>query len=496
MTETPADQPTAAALAAAAGVAELAAAAEADGPDSDGLLAALVRHEVALGHRLTMQFAAAGNAALDVAFGHAADAAAAKAADRQAARLGAAAARVMGNVRLTLRALDGRPATAAEGQFIGVRFEDEPACSPAEAERRLAAARAAAAGRGDAGPAAAVAAAPAEFAAALAAATQLAAEAGIAELAPATAAGLLRHEVAAAHRLAMRCGGRACRLLDQAEPEDDKTEALRLASASARLMLRGRQALAALPQLGPAPAGGPGGGSRRVAGYYWLGERNLLANSNTPADTDGCGRPAAAAGSRVSAPATGRQQGAAPTSEPALRRGRLRHGNPSGDYLAAPRCGARTRAGCACCQPAMANGRCRFHGGKSTGPRTEAGLARSRAARRTHGGYSAEIIDLCEAAAAHARRVAALRARFAAPASEDRRQKAARAGKPAAPAALIVPPAAVFGRRPSTPHAPVLAGHGVHPLFFMARRADLPSPAEAGFAKAGAPLRREGGSGK
>jgi hypothetical protein len=38
----------------------------------------------------------------------------------------------------------------------------------------------------------------------------------------------------------------------------------------------------------------------------------------------------------------------------------------------------------------MKNGRCRMHGGASTGPRTEAGLARVRAARTTHGGYSAE----------------------------------------------------------------------------------------------------------
>lgn len=31
----------------------------------------------------------------------------------------------------------------------------------------------------------------------------------------------------------------------------------------------------------------------------------------------------------------------------------------------APRCGARTRSGGACQQPAMKNGRCRLHGGKS-----------------------------------------------------------------------------------------------------------------------------------
>jgi hypothetical protein len=38
----------------------------------------------------------------------------------------------------------------------------------------------------------------------------------------------------------------------------------------------------------------------------------------------------------------------------------------------------------------MPNGRCRFHGGLSTGPRTAEGLARSRKARWRHGYYSAE----------------------------------------------------------------------------------------------------------
>jgi hypothetical protein len=40
--------------------------------------------------------------------------------------------------------------------------------------------------------------------------------------------------------------------------------------------------------------------------------------------------------------------------------------------------------------PAMANGRCRMHGGTSTGPRTAAGLEASRKARWKHGGYSAK----------------------------------------------------------------------------------------------------------
>src|SRR5215472_8000860 len=45
---------------------------------------------------------------------------------------------------------------------------------------------------------------------------------------------------------------------------------------------------------------------------------------------------------------------------------------------AAPRCGARSkRTGKPCRGAAMPNGRCKFHGGKSTGPRTPEGLERS-----------------------------------------------------------------------------------------------------------------------
>jgi hypothetical protein len=57
---------------------------------------------------------------------------------------------------------------------------------------------------------------------------------------------------------------------------------------------------------------------------------------------------------------------------------------------ASPRCGARTRAGLACKGPAMHNGRCRMHGGASTGPRTAEGLQRIKQARTIHGAYSAE----------------------------------------------------------------------------------------------------------
>ncbi len=95
----------------------------------------------------------------------------------------------------------------------------------------------------------------------------------------------------------------------------------------------------------------------------------------------------------------------ASSSLPPERRGRLRNGATPGDFLAAPRCNARTRAGNCCRQPAMQNGRCRMHGGLSTGPRTAEGRARCAAARRTHGFYAADTIALRRAAAAHCRRM-------------------------------------------------------------------------------------------
>lgn len=71
--------------------------------------------------------------------------------------------------------------------------------------------------------------------------------------------------------------------------------------------------------------------------------------------------------------------------------GRLKNGNPAGDFRLAPRCGAKTRAGDPCRQPAMANRRCRLHGGKATGPRTAAGRARCAAARVVHGERTATV---------------------------------------------------------------------------------------------------------
>ena len=57
------------------------------------------------------------------------------------------------------------------------------------------------------------------------------------------------------------------------------------------------------------------------------------------------------------------------------------------------RCGAKTRRGTACRRPASKrNGRCRLHGGASTGPRTEQGRAKIAAANTTTGQHTKAMI--------------------------------------------------------------------------------------------------------
>ncbi len=58
-----------------------------------------------------------------------------------------------------------------------------------------------------------------------------------------------------------------------------------------------------------------------------------------------------------------RYDAASPTKSQ-LGKNKPGNGNPQ----PAPRCGARTRQGTACRCPAMKNGRCRMHGGRSSGP--------------------------------------------------------------------------------------------------------------------------------
>lgn len=56
------------------------------------------------------------------------------------------------------------------------------------------------------------------------------------------------------------------------------------------------------------------------------------------------------------------------------------------------KCGAKARTNNyqPCRQPAMSNGRCRLHGGKCTGPKTEEGRWRVKQSNMKHGLYFAE----------------------------------------------------------------------------------------------------------
>ena len=55
------------------------------------------------------------------------------------------------------------------------------------------------------------------------------------------------------------------------------------------------------------------------------------------------------------------------------------------------RCGARTKTGGACQRPAVKRtGRCTRHGGKSTGPKTQAGRDKIAALHTTHGRLTKE----------------------------------------------------------------------------------------------------------
>ena len=63
-------------------------------------------------------------------------------------------------------------------------------------------------------------------------------------------------------------------------------------------------------------------------------------------------------------------------------------------FLQARRCGARSKRNNhqPCRQPAMKNGRCRLHGGLSTGPKTEQGKQKSARANLKCGHYTKAAI--------------------------------------------------------------------------------------------------------
>jgi hypothetical protein len=179
-------------------------------------------------------------------------------------------------------------------------------------------------------------------------------------------------------------------------------EGARIGNLALRAQDRVLRAALALQRLYTLIGGGNGGGTWTWARPDWLDAFPEM----TPENLAKANAAQKAADERHRREAEGEQPKL--HAAPGQRRGHLKNGNPAGDYLAAPRCGARTRTGGCCRQPAMANGRCRMHGGLSTGARSPEGQARARAARFVHGCRTAEIIDFCGAAARSARRLAML----------------------------------------------------------------------------------------
>ncbi len=307
---------------------------------------------------------------------------------------------------------------------------------------------------------------------------------------------LLAHQVAAGHSLMMRLAAIADSYVNYVQPAAMRDpylsrcpqEAVRLAHGAARLMERVRAGALALQRLGypgtadplppapPQPPRGPGRGPENNPDPSSPRSNPPPASAQMPPPA----RPAAAL----------------------LRRGRLNNGNPPGDFRASPRCGASTRAGHDCAQPAMSNGRCRFHGGKSTGPRTADGLARARTARFVHGFRSGALIKLRRDAAQTARELRRLtdiskQERFTTEGTETTEGRrfrylhiasgvnAVQARPMAAPRNLHTQPQSLRAENsdsvisvpsvvdlPSRSRQPIPAGHGVH-------RPDLPLPLDA-----------------
>ncbi len=72
----------------------------------------------------------------------------------------------------------------------------------------------------------------------------------------------------------------------------------------------------------------------------------------------------------------------------------LKNGNKPYDLRLHPHCGALKRKGGICKGKAMKNGKCRLHGGKSTGSITQAGKEKCANANFKSGLHSKEIMEM------------------------------------------------------------------------------------------------------
>jgi hypothetical protein len=397
-------------LAAACGASDLCAAAAIDAAEGDEFLHDRLADQMAGAHLLTMRMAALADRSINAAASGADQGGADRPLfDLAAARFAGAAARLNGRycrALQTLRTLAGPDADEEDVRWFGISTEKEMVSheeqmrriNRMESYRKL---QRRGKPNGKPGPERprADAAEQAALAAAEQAARSLVTDTGLDSLASPSSAQhmtLFAHQLAATHRLVMRLTGRADAVVTAAADPLDRPEGVRLAHGAARLMERFRQGVAMLHRIRTTPD------HPRPVGYFSTDPDSDYEREHDRAEDIAHGIDPDT-GLLVDAPREAHAESPEPPAGRApllLRRGRLKNGNPGGDFLAAARCGAKTRAGGSCRQPAMVNGRCRFHGGTSTGPRSETGRARARSNRLVHGLRSAEIIALSAAAAA------------------------------------------------------------------------------------------------
>ena len=93
-------------------------------------------------------------------------------------------------------------------------------------------------------------------------------------------------------------------------------------------------------------------------------------------------------------------EGVSPMKDKSLRLSEIGHATRFGPDWPGKRCLAKTRRGTECQRPAITGaGRCRLHGGRSTGPRTEEGRAGISAANTKHGRKTKERLAEAKARA-------------------------------------------------------------------------------------------------
>jgi hypothetical protein len=255
-------------------------AGAADAEAGPAVLADLLAHELAAGHRLMLRLAGAANAVLDWTIDAEAKTDTSEA-ELAAGRLAAAASRLMEQLRQGLLALRRFRPDASEGEEWIALSTLDGRCSPEELQRRIAALQAARAANDPPPVARNKLSERAQAARALAAeqATELAAEARAGATAGAAAdeatgagflARLLAHELGTSHCLMMRLTGSTHGALDRAtDAVAEPRAALRLAAVVARLGDRVRRGLVTLAGLAAGPAG-------RRTNLVWGGPESSL----------------------------------------------------------------------------------------------------------------------------------------------------------------------------------------------------------------------------